>query len=116
MGVGGDAPFLVYCGFLLPVVPPCFLAHSHSLPDAQEWGKGGGGKKGQYSGLSKSVVQCLLYTPPPHSFSLTLHYTLQRRSDLCIPKNETARPRSFMSGNICFEFSVQCLCSAGALT
>jgi hypothetical protein len=115
MGVGGDAPFLVYCGFLLPVVPPCFLAHSHSLPDAQEGV--GRGKKGQYSGLSKSVVQCLLFTPPPHSFSrTTLHYTLQRRSDLCIPRNETARPRSFIPGNICFEFSVQYLCSAGTVT
>ncbi len=57
--------------------------------------------------------------------------TLQIRSDLCVPRNETARPRSqfphsciciqihdcrnwgtrprsFISGNICFEFSVQC--------
>ncbi len=87
-------------------------------------------------------------------------YTLQRRSDLCIPRNETAlprsqfphswicerfiysqdpsaylaaekqetdpgnieiahrlkelgmRPRSFISRNVCFEFLVQCLCSA----
>jgi hypothetical protein len=38
--------------------------------------------------------------------------TLQRRSDLCIPKNQTALPLSqfphstFISGNVCFEFSV----------
>jgi hypothetical protein len=58
---------------------------------------------------------------------------IQTRSDLCVPRNETARPRScicerfiyshdrstkelgttpckFISGNICFKFSVQCLC------
>jgi hypothetical protein len=42
-------------------------------------------------------------------------------SDLWIPKighkkahrhmNVETRPRSFISGNICIEFSVQCLCS-----
>jgi hypothetical protein len=63
--------------------------------------------------------------------------TLQRKSDLCIPRNETARPCSqfplhvYVSDlyiptirppillqqikqtdlNICFEFSMQCLCS-----
>ncbi len=46
---------------------------------------------------------------------------LQRRYDVCIPRYETlpasfprlelgTRPRSFISGNICFKFSVQCLC------
>jgi hypothetical protein len=51
--------------------------------------------------------------------------TLKRRSNLCIPRNETARPPSqflhswicklsFISGNICFKFSVQCLCSVPA--
>jgi hypothetical protein len=43
---------------------------------------------------------------------------LQRRSDLCVPRNQTARPlsqflrqRSFLSGNIFFIFSVQYICS-----
>ncbi len=101
----------------------------------------------------------------PDSFFGCLHsnLTASERSDFCIPRNETARPRSqfphsciceqfiyshdrstyfaaakywpndpgnieiayrymnvelgtrprsFMSGNICFEFSVHCLCSA----
>jgi hypothetical protein len=50
------------------------------------------------------------------SSSLCYISTLQRRFDLCVPRNETAqklrtRQRSFISGNICFEFSVQGLSS-----
>jgi hypothetical protein len=62
-----------------------------------------------------------------------IHLTLQTSSDLCNPRNEIALPRSqfphscicelfifprsvhlfcFISGNICFEFSVQCVRSA----
>ncbi len=59
----------------------------------------------------------VLLDPPPLA-SIDEH-ELQRRSDLCIPRNETAQPHfqfltmlcSFIPGSICFALSVECLCS-----